>query len=79
MRSLRPGHAKVVCDRTGFSVWDDETQMEWNGLRVKSTVWEPRHPQDFPYRGRDNQAVPNARPKRELVYLEVGDVTADDL
>ncbi|MCF4166336.1 hypothetical protein L2U69_11830 [Zavarzinia compransoris] len=74
-----PGDHWVICDRTGFKVRASETRKEWNGLRVWNKVWEPRHPQDF-VRGRaDDQAVRDARPRQEDVFLSPGDVTPENL
>ena len=71
---------KAICDRCGFERWNHQIRLEWNGLRVcADTCWEPRHPQDFVRGVPDNQTLPWTRPEPEDVFLDVGDVTADDL
>lgn len=78
-RTYRPGRHLVVCDRTGFVIYDDDARKEWNGLLVRSESWEPRHPQDF-VRGRvDRQTVPDPRPRPNDVFLDTNDVTVGDL
>lgn len=57
-----PGSYYVTDDRTGFPRRAEETQKEWNNLRVGTDVWEARQPQDLVKGVRDQQSVPNARP-----------------
>jgi hypothetical protein len=61
-QGYRPGDHKIVCDRTGFTVWASETTREWTGAVVRGGSYEPRHPQDFVRAKRDQQAVPDPRP-----------------
>lgn len=71
---------RVICDRCGFKKWDRDCRKEWTGLLVcRDTCWEPRHPQEFVAGRADRQAVPDPRPEPADVFLEVGDVTADEL
>ena len=78
--SYESGNPWGICDRCGFKKRLSELRKEWNGLMVCKEDWEPRHPQDYLVRGRkDDQSVPNARPRQPDVFLAAGDVTADDL
>ena len=62
-RHYKPGSFYRICDRTGFAVRAEDTQMEWNNLIVDKRVWEVRQPQDFVKGIPDNQTVPYARPR----------------
>jgi hypothetical protein len=74
-----PGDYNVICDRCGSKVKASQTRKEWNGLRVCSSHWEARHPQDF-VRGRaDHQAVPDPRTEATDLFLATNQVTADSL
>ncbi len=74
-----PGDHYLICDECGFKVRASETRKRWDGLRVCTKDWEPRHPQDFVKGRKDRQTVPNARPEGADTYLEIGDVTEADL
>ena len=75
----RPGGHYVICDVCGFKIRASETRKRWDGLRVCTKDWEPRHPQDGVRGQRDRQAVTDARPEPPDVFLAPGDVTQDDL
>jgi hypothetical protein len=62
-RHYVPGDFYRICDRTGFKVRAGKTRKEWTGIIVRSDVWEARHPQDFVRGTRDDQRVPDARPR----------------
>ena len=69
----------VICDVCGFKCRSSKTRKRWDGLRVCEADWEERHPQDY-VRGRhDKQIVPDPRPRPVDVFVDVGDVTPDDL
>lgn len=78
-RTYRPGSHLVTCDRTGFTVYAEDTVREWTGLRVRRQSYERRHPQDFVKGRKDRQAVPDARPRPEDHFLDTNEVSADDL
>jgi hypothetical protein len=40
-----PGDNWVICDLTGRKVLMSHTRKTWDGLRVWSKVWYPKHPQ----------------------------------
>lgn len=76
------GAWKAVCDRCGKRLKSHDLRKEWTGLRVCSSCWEPRHPQDF-VKGRvDRQAPPWVRPEQPEIDVSPGsgnEVSADDL
>ena len=65
----KPGSYYVKDDRTGFPQRAEKTQLEWNGLRVSTDVWEARQPQDLVRGVPDDQSVPDARPLPPNVYV----------
>lgn len=77
-RVMRPGHYLVTCDLSGFVFWDDETILQWNGLRVARRFADVRNPQDFPVRIREGPPPPDTRPEGTDVY-QVAPVTPADL
>ncbi len=58
-----------VDDRSGFKVRAKETKKEWNGLIVRKSISEPRHPQDFVKGRRDDQTVREARSRSIDVFI----------
>lgn len=46
---------------------------------VYDAVYEPRQPQDFLRGIKDNQTVPDARPKTDPVFLATNAVSRNDL
>jgi len=61
-------------------------RKRWDGLMVAKQYWEPRHPQDFAYSHRDQEAVMNARPRpaddvrdQGWVKDEAGDTILDEV
>ena len=59
-----PGSFWRVDDRSGFKVRSYKTQKEWNGFIVDRRIWEARQPQDFVKGVKDDQTVPEARPRQ---------------
>lgn len=43
----KPGSYWAISDRSGIAYRIEEMRLEWNGLLVHYTEWEPRHAQDF--------------------------------
>lgn len=58
-----PGTFYRICERTGFKTRSYKTNMEWTGRIVRDQSFEPRQPQDFVTGVRDDQTVPNPRPR----------------
>jgi len=73
------GQHNVICDRSGYKLKSGDAVTTWDGLVVQPEDWEPRHPLDFSAKPRDRQTVENPRPRPADIFLEYGDVTADDL
>ena len=73
------GDWNAICDRCGFKRKASEMKLEWDGLRVCSECWEPRHPQDFVRGVPDNQAVAWTRPPPPDIFLNPGDVKPGSL
>lgn len=60
----RKGDFLRIDDRSGFRVLASRTKQEWTGRIVDRKLWEPRQPQDFVKGVRDQQAVPQPRPRQ---------------
>lgn len=58
-----PGDFYRICDRCGRKKLASETRKEWTGFIVCKDHWEARHPQDFVRGRRDEQRVPDPRPR----------------
>ena len=80
-RKARPGHFLRQCDRTGFTVWDDETTKEWDGAIVWDRVFEPRQPQDFIRGVEDDPSVPDPRPLGTATFIGplIGEINASQI
>lgn len=59
----RPGRFRVICDLSGFKCWDDETVIQWNGLRVLRRFADVRNPQDFLRAVPEGPPPTNTRPE----------------
>lgn len=68
---FKPGSFYRVCDRTGFAVRAENTQKQWNNIIVRNRSFEERQPQDFVRGRRDDQTVPEPRPRQQNVFLGV--------
>tara|TARA_R100000908_G_scaffold10495_2_gene3698 strand:- start:686 stop:1516 length:831 start_codon:yes stop_codon:yes gene_type:complete len=63
--------AKALCDRCAFEYKLHELKEEWNGLKVCSDCYEPKHPQLEPITVKaDPEALYKPRPNNDL---EVGE------
>lgn len=68
---FKPGSFYRICDRTGFAVRAEHTQKQWNNIIVRNRSFEERQPQDFVRGRRDDQTVPQPRPRQTNQYLGV--------
>lgn len=68
-RFYKPGSFYRVDDLTGFSVRAERTSKQWNNYIVRNRSWEPRNAQDFVRGRRDDQVVPDPRPRSPNVFL----------
>lgn len=67
---MRRGWA-VICDRCGFKFKSYQLREDWQGLRVCSSCFETRHPQDFVRGVPDDPSVPWTRPEGADVFVPV--------
>ncbi len=67
------------CQICGFTRYASEIRQQWDGLRVCQNCYSPRHPQEFVRGKRDDQTVPYANPPGTPHFLEVNEVSRDDL
>lgn len=74
-----PGGPRAICDASGFEFPLDELVRQWDGMMVHPRFLDRRNPQDFVTGRRDSEAVPNARPEADDVFLTTNQVTADSL
>lgn len=69
-----------ICPRCGFDRPIREFRREWTGLRVCRDCWDPKHPQMNVRGVADRQQVPGGPlPEPPAVFVDPGDITADDL
>lgn len=67
----KPGSFYRICDRTGFAVRAEHTRKQWNNIIVRDRSFEERQPQDFVRGRRDDQTVPQPRPRQVNVFLGI--------
>ena len=78
--AYKSGDHWVICDICGLKRRRSRIRKNHQGMMVcADTCWEPRHPQENIRIRQDRIAVTDPRPRQTATYLEVGDVTADDL
>lgn len=59
---IRPGDYLYNCQICGFTYYASQIRQQWDGLRVCSKCFSPRHPQDYVRGVRDDMTVPFANP-----------------
>lgn len=64
-----PGDFYRIDERTGRKVRAKDTRKEWTGRIVNVDSWEERQPQDFVRGVRDDQFVPEPRPRQVDTFL----------
>lgn len=74
----RHGDHLMISDRSGFRIYASEARKEWNGLIVKDSEYEPKHPQLCVRGVRDDRNVGEARPRADTTYIDAGSVDPDD-
>lgn len=74
----KPGDYFVICDVSGFKSLRSECVKQWDGAIVRKEFAEERHPLDLQKPPRPERAPKETRPVND-VFLNYGDVTADDL
>lgn len=71
---LKLGAFNVICDRCGHKFKNDETRIDWMGLRVCNECYEPRHPQEFLRGVPDDPSVEQPRPDTDPSYVAQGNL-----
>jgi hypothetical protein len=74
----KPGSYYRIDDRTGFAVRAENTRKQWNNIIVREQSFEERQPQDFVRGRRDDQTVPEPRPRSANVFLGVQTMLAQN-
>ena len=59
---MKLGDHNAISDRSGKKFKASEMRLQWNGLYVHKSEWEPRNEQDFLKGHPDDQSVPWTRP-----------------
>ena len=78
-RAYSEGDYLVICDRSGQKRLRSECVKQWDGLIVAREYAEARHPLDLQRPPPVERNPSETRPPSEPVFLEPGDVTAEDL
>lgn len=77
IKDWRPGHYRVVCERSGRVCWDDEVRKEWDGTIVYEKYYEARNPQDFVRSRPDQKPVPIPRPEPADEFVQFPHIIQD--
>lgn len=73
------GDNYFLCPVCGRKKRVSKGRRRWDNEFVCTDDWEPRHPQEF-VRGRADKILPSiTRPEPADTFIDVGDVTAEDL
>lgn len=64
-----PGDYYRISDRSGRKIRAGKTRKEWTNSIVGEKEWEPRHPQDFVRGVKDDQNVPEPRPRPTDTFI----------
>lgn len=75
----KPGSFYRICDRTGFAERAGHTRKQWNNIIVRLQSFEERQPQDFVRGRRDDQTVPEPRPRQTPTFLGVSTTLAQNV
>lgn len=73
-----PGDHFVICDLSGRKSLRSECVKTWDGFIVRKELADGRHPLDTQKPPMAERSVRDSRTVND-VFLEYGDVTADDL
>lgn len=66
--AYKPGDVWVICDLSGIKVRMSETRKTWDGLRVWSRYWYPKHSQLFVKGIPDHMEVIDGRGRQPDVF-----------
>ena len=73
-----PGTWNVLCDECGFKFKATELKKRWDSAMVCPQCFEKRNPQDFVRGVKESRPLPWTRPEQPDVFVEPGDVVADE-
>lgn len=73
--NYKSGDWLVICDSCSKKIKASKSKERWDGFRVCSECWEPRHPMDFIRARADKISVPFTRPQPEDQFATVEYVT----
>lgn len=68
---LKLGDQNAICDECGFKYKLSELRDRWDGMKVCSKDWEPRHPRDYPRIARVEAPPKPGAPEVSPVYADV--------
>ncbi len=76
----KSGDWLVVCDSCSKKIKASKSKERWDGFRVCSECWEPRHPMDFIRARADKITVPFTRPQpvSTFTYIPYIDLYIED-
>lgn len=78
-KAYNEGDYLVICSMSGQKRLRSECVKQWDGRIVAKEFADARHPLDRQFVPRPERTVADARPPGDPVYIDPGDVTADDL
>lgn len=67
----KSGDWLIVCDSCSHKIKASKSKERWDGFRVCSECWEPRHSMDYIRARNDKISVPFTRPQPEDVFVVV--------
>lgn len=73
--NYKSGDWLVICDSCSKKIKASKSKERWDGFRVCSECWEPRHPVDFIRSRADKISVPFTRPQPQDTFINVNYVT----
>lgn len=76
--NYKSGDWLVICDSCSKKIKASKSKERWDGFRVCSECWEPRHPMDFIRARADKISVPFTRPQPEDQFVSVTYVSTGD-
>lgn len=75
----KSGSWNWICDVCGFKYKAEQALNRWDGLKVCSSCWEMRHPQELIRPIKERNSVPWTRPRPESDGSDETITTAADL
>lgn len=66
---FKSGDYSAICDVCGFKFKASKLKTRWDGLKVCSSDWEERHPQDFLRVFTDTNKMSWTRPESTDVFI----------